>query len=637
MKITNLQINNFQSIGSMNLNLADKGLVFIKGDNQYDSSAGSNGAGKSSIVSAILWCLFGVTDRGLSNDAVVNTKFGKNCFVSISLEESDGLVFQVIRYRKHKEFKNKVVVYINSEEATKGNNNLTQDFITESLGCDKDSFLAGVYASQEDMIDIPRLTDKSLKELIEKSCNYESLERAYSLARSKRSDSQTALNFVEMEISDGYRRKVQLEERILAAEQKYIDWSDNRGKVIAKLDTEMAETEASLETLKEEFSAIKFDDDYYQSVWLKFANYQDEMIEWEVELERLKKKLHQLTVEKVSIESEKAKKVEELKDKEANLYADKNCPECGQKLSNQEAWIESVSDKCKKIRAMIKSLEDIEMTIYGEIGDVNVKILQYEATKPDHGAIVREFEAISSKKTDYENKRQSVLDAENHIKFVDQSKDRLLASSDEPTVDKELYEELSGIKAKLLEFDAKRSRALEESELLEAVEQVYSRSGVRAFILDSVTPQLNISTNEYLSALSDGNLIAEWNTLTEDSSGKQKERFSVSVSSSTGTSSYSSLSGGEKKKVHTACYLALQDLIASRSYRKFDLFIADEIDSAVDNDGLERLMVLLEGKAKEKGTVLVISHADLKDWIRETATVVKSPDGISYMEGIINA
>ena len=60
--------------------------------------------------------------------------------------------------------------------------------------------------------------------------------------------------------------------------------------------------------------------------------------------------------------------------------------------------------------------------------------------------------------------------------------------------------------------------------------------------------------------------------------------------------------------------------------------MADEVDDAVDKSGLERLMVILEEKARERGTVLVISHNSLTDWIRDSLTMVKSPDGKSRLK-----
>lgn len=78
--------------------------------------------------------------------------------------------------------------------------------------------------------------------------------------------------------------------------------------------------------------------------------------------------------------------------------------------------------------------------------------------------------------------------------------------------------------------------------------------------------------------------------------------------------------------------MALQDLVASRANKPIELFVADEIDHALDASGLERLMAILEEKARTKGTVLTISHNSLSDWIRQVVTI-KKEGGYSRMVG----
>ena len=53
MKFVNLIIENFGAIGSANIALGDQGLVLIQGENKDDSSAMSNGAGKSTVPDAL--------------------------------------------------------------------------------------------------------------------------------------------------------------------------------------------------------------------------------------------------------------------------------------------------------------------------------------------------------------------------------------------------------------------------------------------------------------------------------------------------------------------------------------------------------------------------------------------------------
>ncbi|EYU47058.1 AAA domain protein [Acinetobacter baumannii 1457504] len=53
MEFLTLKINNFLTIGEARLDLANRGLLLVQGENKDNSSADSNGSGKSSIVDAL--------------------------------------------------------------------------------------------------------------------------------------------------------------------------------------------------------------------------------------------------------------------------------------------------------------------------------------------------------------------------------------------------------------------------------------------------------------------------------------------------------------------------------------------------------------------------------------------------------
>jgi DNA repair exonuclease SbcCD ATPase subunit len=168
--------------------------------------------------------------------------------------------------------------------------------------------------------------------------------------------------------------------------------------------------------------------------------------------------------------------------------------------------------------------------------------------------------------------------------------------------------------------------------IAETVAKVFSPAGVRAFLLDEVTPFLNDQTAKYLGTLSDGHITATWTTLIKTAKGELREKFSIEVTNSTGGDTFKGISGGEKRKVRIACALALQDLVARRATKPIELFIGDEIDDALDPAGIERLTVILDEKARERGSVFIISHSDLQCWIRNTITVTKKGEVSTFSE-----
>ena len=174
MKIGNVNIQGFMAIGSAVLGLADRGLVLIQGENKDDASAQSNGSGKSTIPDAVSWCLYGVTARGESGDDIINTTL-KSASVVVDLIDDDETTYRVSRYRKDKKHKNHVVLekwtvaggtVVN---LTLSSDKETQIRINQIVGCDVDVFNAAIYQGQECIPDMPNMTDKEIKNLIEKA------------------------------------------------------------------------------------------------------------------------------------------------------------------------------------------------------------------------------------------------------------------------------------------------------------------------------------------------------------------------------------------------------------------------------------------------------------------------------------
>ena len=109
MKINRLEIDAFMAVGEVTIDLDSKGLVLIQGENEDDSSQISNGAGKSSIADALLWCLYNETARGDTGDEIVNRSLKKGTRVLAQLVDGDR-VYNVIRHRKHGVHKNRVLL-----------------------------------------------------------------------------------------------------------------------------------------------------------------------------------------------------------------------------------------------------------------------------------------------------------------------------------------------------------------------------------------------------------------------------------------------------------------------------------------------------------------------------------------------
>ena len=647
MKILTLEINNFLTIGTASIKLDNKGLVLIQGTNLDDKSAVSNGAGKSSIPDALCWVLYGTTARGVSADDVVNDLAGKDCSVSTVLEDEDAY-YTVTRYRKYSG-KTKNGVTVSRKDAktgadtdlTKGTDKETQEVINTIMGCDLDVFTSSVYAAQEMMPNLPGMTDKNLKTLIESASGTTRLASAHEQAKQElvvvmSAHADILANIKRMGDS---RTELSLELPTIQAE---IDNAEAKRKDAIE---EHAKVEKHYTSLANALQKNRLDP-------VSISSIDDELDKLKVEIAEHGKYatvLKALQADAAKLNTAHSLAKSKLTDAERRVQADKKaiadvdtmvgtpCSECGKpyhgedladvKVLKQKMLDESIAVE-DKARAMLERVIVMEK-------EALEKITAYELTIPDISVLIDKERSLLGIRNDYmlaKGEHSALINNIAHERIqIEKAK---LAINPYVSMLEKIQDKIDKLSAVIekAEEDLKLSEV--EVEVAKAVAAVFSPAGVRARILDTVTPYLNARTSDYLSALSDGNISAVWTTIQRNKAGDLREKFGIDVTNDKGAKMFAGLSGGEKRKVRLSCALALQDLVSSRATKPISLFIGDEIDDALDSAGLERLMGILEEKAKERGTVLIISHDNLKDWVDEVCEVVKE-GGISTVAGAL--
>lgn len=641
-----LFINNFLVIGDAEVDLHNCGLTLIEGRNEDDESANSNGAGKSSLVDALCWCLYGVTGRGVSGDAVINKKAKKECHVGVEVWTEGLNCYYIERGRKSSRIGNNLIVQHvivdgndvgSSCELTKTTVADTQALVNDLLGCSYEIFTSSIYAVQEKMPDLPALTDKALKTLIEEAAGIDKLQRASEIAHVKYQDcvrltteTQGKIENLTSELSNNkkllddvvYERETHIRNATLerAQQLRYKDLLESELKKTSALPVEAVE---AIEKKKAEIQA-KIDE--YSFIEAKGA-----------EKQRLAMSAQSHCVmTKKEIEKEK-EKIADLNKEINNLEAKigTHCSECGkvyqaEDLETAKKAIETqIANKTKEV---LKQIEDFK----NQVAEAKVLAKDAEDFKKSMPSVTKLMSAMNEL-NERLKKNQDVQFQIDTQKRELQNLKKTIEATEEVTVKgetpynktiKTLEESIAKLEKDKKERESEHEKYAEQQKIAEAVDELYSRKGIRAHILDTVTPFLNERTAFYLNTLSDGEITATWQTLTKTAKGDFKEKFSIDVQSVKGANCFAGLSGGEKRKVRVATSMALQDLVASRAKKPIDLYIADEVDHALDASGLERMMSILEEKAKQFGTALVISHNSLRDWI-DNSIVVTKRDGIS--------
>lgn len=650
MKFHQLWINNFLTIKTGTVFLDNRGLNVIQGVNEDDGSATSNGAGKSSVVDALCWVLYGVTARGVKGDAVVNLTAKKDCLVRVFLQ-ADKHEYIITRHRKHKEHKNALHLHVRPvtegpgcgpTDMTKGTDAETQKEVERVLGCSLDVFLAAVYAGQEMMPDLPRMTDRELKRLIEEAAGLERIERAYEEARTRRADVQSRLSVLSTQIDMVQNRILADEGRLELKKTEAQQFEQGRTQRIEQaqhtlneLSAQLADMVKGLQAEKPQLDSASRRIEELNAVMRDFAELEKKARTAETDAIRA-----EAAIDKALL-ADARRTVTTIESQIANVDAEmaEPCPECG-KPHTEADRVNYIAHRTGRLANARENLKLVEAKVREQVlkvRDLKQSAAQLRAAVPDMSEANTERNRLEQTVKAHEARLAEAKVMRGH---VDAAVSTLAMRRCEPNpasaVVASLEESLSSETAQLADLKTRHGALLRELEIADAVVKVFGPAGVRAQILDTVTPFLNERTADYLSALSDGSITACWSTLTRTAAGDLKEKFSIDVTNARGGDSFLSLSGGEKRKVRLATALALQDLVASRATQPIDLFVGDEVDDALDAAGLERLMVIMERRARERGTVILISHNSLSDWC-DNVTVVRKSGGFSVVEGALCA
>lgn len=640
MKFLNMNMQNFLSVGKAEVNLNDRGLVLIEGKNLDDPSAKSNGAGKSSIVDALCFCLYGKTARGVSGDDVINRTAKKKCFVELRVAADDGSVYTIKRTRKNPE--STLTLFKGEQDLTKGTMAETQVSVESLIGCPYDVFVAVVYAGQDAMPDLPSMNDRSLKELIEKIIGVQRLSDSYVLALNRLNNANGVLD----EARKAYEKV-----------QNAIEYSTNTMERVEVLSSQwLEERQRALQNSTNEYEEAVKNSAYRHSVYQsalargvgvdeELAAIKQKLSDFDVEeqkIDTVRRRLNQMEMEnnKLSYEAQRhTNTVNEMR--EDLLQLDKlvgtPCSECGKlyraedlesrkvvltaQMSENEGKAESLRQQFVQRQSEINEKKAALERIINErpkAVDLNSRQMEIHAIKEE----ITRTKYASESATRQSDSLAVVVE---HLKEEIKNGNPFLAQVEQ------LKKEIKEYKAQLAQAREQVVDAEKGVSVAQKVKELFGVGGVRQHILETITPVLNERTARYLDILSDGKLKAVWSTLTMTKTGVVKEKFNIEVMNTVGGGSFESLSGGEKRKVRLACCLALQELVASRASKPIDLFIADEVDHALDEAGVERLIGVLNEKARVCKTLLVISHNPLRNWIDNYITIVKH-NGVSEIE-----
>jgi len=586
LRLKELTVKNFMSVGNQTqgLNFDQKHLTLVLGENmdQGGNDAGSrNGTGKTTMVNALSYALYGEALTKIRRDNLVNKTNGKNMLVTLTFEQN-GTDYRIERGRKPGVMK----WFVDDQEQeladiSQGDSRKTQEELNKMIGMTPQMF-KHIVALNTYTQPFLSLHHTEQQQIIEQLLGITLLSEKADILKQKvkKSKEDIALENARIEGVKIANEKVQ--ETIQSLHSKSSAWDSQKNEDIRKLERTITElVDVDIESELEAHKKLES--------WTKVNN-----------------AINQLLKDKSNYEAsiiQADKQVKKLGNDLDSLHDDAKCYACEQDLPHD------------KVEKMQRDLEE-------QFGDANSYVMDLaekisfvekelkELGEPDHkpntfyDTVQQAYEhkqhlttlqtAVKNKKEESNPYQDQIVDLENQaVQEVDWS----------IMNDMQKYKEHQEFLLKLL---------------------TNKDSFIRKKIIDQNLLFLNNRLTNYLDQLGLPHLVTFKNDL------------SVEITQLGQELDFDNLSRGERNRLILGLSFAFRDVWESL-YQNINLLFIDElIDSGMDTAGVESSLAILKKMSRERGkNIFLISHRDeLMGRVNRVLRVIKENGFTSYANDV---
>jgi len=583
IKIKELTVKNFMSVGNQTqaVNFNKEHLTLVLGENLDmggDDSGSRNGTGKTTIVNALSYALFGNALTNIKKDNLINKINNKNMLVTLSFEK-DGIDYRIERGRKP----NILQFFVNDEaqeqeetDDAQGDMRETQKDLDDLLGMSHDMFkhIVALNTYTEPFLSM-RANDQRaiIEQLLGITILSEKAETLKELIRqTKESITQENAN---IEATKRSNEKIQQSIDSLLTRQNA--WNTQRDNDLEKIGRAIIELEG-----------VDIEAELQAHADLKIHQEQST-------------RLRSLSKERATLESATAQAERSVAKyaSELSKLANKTCHACEQELHDHkheemtttaQKHLDEANAYALKVATDLAKIQD-EITAIGELG--KQPDTYYETVE----------EALKHQNNLKTLETQLTVRAGEVDPYQDQIDELMETAMQEITWDK--INELGSLK--------------DHQEFL--LKLLTSKdSFIRKKIIDQNLAYLNNRLTYYLDKMGLPHTVLFQNDL------------SVLITQLGQDLDFDNLSRGERNRLILGLSWSFRDVWESL-YQNINLLFVDElIDNGLDASGVESALAVLKKMARERSkNIFLISHKDeLQGRVNNVLKVVKENGFTSY-------
>ena len=513
---------------------------------------GANGAGKSTMLDALSFGLFGKPYRNINKPQLINTINSKDCVVEVEFSVGPNR-FKVIRGIKPNVFE----IYKNGEVINESSHSKEFQKLLEQniLKLNHKSFHQIIVLGSSSFIPFMQLTAANRREVIEDLLDINIFSKMNMVLKDN-------IASLKDKIRDA-AHQVDIVKNKIEVQRKYIN-------DIKSLNEEK---------WREKQTEIKTQEDSIEQV-----NAQNEEIQktLETKYDQVAKQLEQAgnafqdaRIEKSNLQSEMKKLV-----KEDKFFQDNDvCPTCTQEIDEniKSQKVKGIAAKAKEIQKTFQAVEDKlsnGKSTVDDLQDQNRKSMELQGLLRDNNTKINMSRRLIAK---LEEEITNTSDSKDNVKQAAQDLEDFIDEKDSLITEKV---ELS-----------------EEYDYSSIIADMLKDTGIKTKIIKQYLPVMNKLVNQYLQTL-DFFVHFELNeSFSETIRSRHRDSFS-----------YDSFSEGEKQRIDLALLFTWRQIAKMKNSVATNLLILDEtFDSSLDNDGVENLFKIIHTLGADTN-VFVISH-----------------------------
>ena len=535
-------------------NLLSTGNIFTEIDLSRSTNTlivGQNGAGKSTILDALCFGLFGKPFRKINKPNLLNSINQSHGVVEVEFS-SGQKKYKIVRGIKPNVFE----IYCNNELVNQNSSNKDYQELLEKniLKLNFKSFTQVVILGSASFVPFMQLSAADRRNIIEELLDIQIFSSMNKLVKEKLDDikDKSKDNKYAMDLTS---EKIKMQKHNIEEHRKHNEEEIERKK------SEIATSEQQSLQLQNDVSLIQ-----------KHIEKLTQTISDETKVRTKNKQILQMESKIRSSLSKISKDIDFLENNEV-------CHTCNQPIDKQfaEQKISERTAKKKEVQAGLEKLaEEMEKTNkrISNINDVQVNITKHTNAITEHNATIRAINTYISKL----NKEISDLMVRKGS-IIDEN------------------EKLSELKEELKEMMNKHEELVNEKYYYEYAASLLKDTGIKTKIIKQYLPIMNKLINKYLAAL-DFFVNFEINENFEETiKSRHRDEFS-----------YANFSEGEKQKIDLALLFTWRQIAKLKNSANTNLLILDEVfDSSLDASSVELLMNLIHEFSTDTN-VFVISH-----------------------------